>query len=366
MEPSQYPAHTRYYLGFNLVPGIGPARLARLIERCGSAEAAWRADAFEMAAAGLDARSSAALSAAQGRLDLDAELERAARAGATLLTIEDPAYPQLLRAAPAAPPLLYVRGALTPADDWALAVVGTRSPTSYGREATLRIVRDLAAAGVTIVSGLAIGVDGVAHQAALEAGGRTLAVLGSGIDLPYPQRHRRLAEQIAAHGALISDYPLGTLPVAANFPPRNRIISGLSLGTLVVEAGERSGSLITVDFALDQGRDVFAVPGQIFSRQSAGVHRLIRDGAQLVTDATEILAALNLDAASAQREARVELPVEPAEARLLELLGYEPRYIDELARAAAMPAGDAAATLAMLELKGLARQAGPMQYVLGR
>jgi len=360
------PSHTRFYLGFNLVPGIGPARLARLIERCGSAEAAWRADAFDMAAAGLDARSSAALAVAQRELDLDAELARVAAAGANLLTVEDAAYPRLLRAAPAPPPLLYLRGALLPTDEWAVAVVGTRTPTSYGREATLRIVRDLAEAGVTVVSGMALGIDGAAHQAALEAGGRTLAVLGSGVDQPYPGRHRRLAEQIAAQGAIISDYPLGTVPAPANFPPRNRIIAGLSLGTVVVEAGERSGSLITVEFALDQGRDVFAVPGHIFSRQSAGAHRLIRAGAQLVTSAEEILAALDLDAASAQREARAELPADPAEARVYELLGYEPCHADELARAARLSAAEAAAALAMLELKGMARQAAPMQYVLGR
>lgn len=366
MHPANYPRHTRYYLGFNLVVGIGPARLARLIARCGSVEAAWRADAFDMAAAGLDARSSAALAAAQRRLDLDAELARAAAAGVALLTVEDAGYPRLLREAPAAPPLIYVRGALTPADDWAVAVVGTRSPTSYGREAALRISRDLAAAGVTVVSGMALGIDGVAHQAALEAGGRTIAVLGSGVDLPYPGRHRRLAEQIAERGALISDYPLGTAPAAANFPPRNRIIAGLSRATLVVEAGQSSGSLITVECALDGGRDVFAVPGPIFSRQSEGAHRLIQAGAQLITGAGEILGGLGLDAASAQQEARVELPANPTEARLLGLLAYTPCHVDELARAAGLAAAEAAAALTMLELKGLARQAGPLQYVLGR
>jgi DNA processing protein len=366
MISSAYPDHTRYYLGFNLVAGIGPVRLARLIERCGSVEAAWRADAFDMAAAGLDSRSSAALAAAQHSIDLDAELARAAAAGVTLLTVEDAAYPRLLRAAPAAPPLIYVRGTLGHADDWAIAVVGTRSPTSYGREVALRIAHDLAAAGATVVSGLALGVDGLAHQAALEAGGRTIAVLGSGVDLPYPGRHRRLAEQIVAQGALISDYPLGTAPAAANFPPRNRIIAGLAQATLVVEAGQTSGSLITVEFALDQGRDVFAVPGHIFSRQSAGAHRLIQAGAQLVTSAEEILAALGLDAANAQREARAELPADPTEARLVGLLGYTPCHADELARAAGVGAAEAAAALTMLELKGLIRQAAPQQYVLRR
>ncbi|MEI7643228.1 MAG: DNA-processing protein DprA [Chloroflexales bacterium] len=357
------PAHTRYYLGFNLVPGVGPARLARLIAHCGSVEAAWQADTLDLAMAGLDTRSSAALLAARPQIDLDAELERAKRAGTTLCTIEDAAYPAMLRAAPGAPPLIYIRGDLTPADDWAVAVVGTRTPTSYGREAAQRLSYDLACGGVTVVSGLALGIDSVAHTAALEAGGRTIAVLGCGVDLPYPERNRGLAERIIAQGALVSDYPLGTRPVAANFPPRNRLISGLSLGTLVVEAGEKSGALITVDFALEQGRDIFAVPGHIFSRQSAGTHRLLRDGAGLATCAGDILEGLNLNAAGVQREARAELPSDQTEALLLDLLSYEPQHADVISRATGMPPAQVAATLAVLELKGLARQAGPMEYV---
>ncbi|WP_129674397.1 DNA-processing protein DprA [Candidatus Chloroploca sp. Khr17] len=356
--------NTRYYLGFNLVPGIGPIRLARLVEHCGSLEAAWHADAFALAAAGIEGKTSASLMAVRTRLDLDAELERVARAGVTLLTIDDAAYPHLLRNIPAAPPLLYVRGALTPADDWAIALVGTRAPTTYGREATMRLTDGLTRAGVSIISGLALGVDTLAHEAALEAGGRTLAVLGSGVDQPYPERNQRLAQRIIEQGALISDYPLGTMPVAANFPPRNRIISGLSRATLVIEAGEKSGALITVGFALDQGREVFALPGPIFSRQSAGCHRLIRDGATLVRSADDLLADLDLTRASVQREARSELPIDPIETALLGLLSYTPCHIDELSREANLTAQATAGALTLLELKGLVRQAAPMQYVL--
>jgi DNA processing protein len=358
-----YPPHTRYYLGFNLVPGIGPARLARLIERCGSVEAAWRADAFDLAAAGLDTRTSTALLAAQQRLDLDAELERVISRDVQLLTLEDADYPALLREAPGAPPLIYVQGELRAADAWAVAVVGTRTPTVYGREATLRLVSELAAAGVTVVSGLALGVDTVAHTAALEAGGRTLAVLGSGVDQPYPERNRRLAERIRAQGALISDYPIGTKPVAANFPPRNRIISGLSLGTLVVEAGVQSGALITVRFALEQGREVLAVPGSIFSPQSVGPHELIRDGATIVARAADVLDALQMTTIEVQSAARQELPTDPIEAALLDRLSYTPQHADDLGREAQLSAAEAAATLTLLELKGFARQTGPMQYV---
>ncbi|GAB4432938.1 MAG: DNA-processing protein DprA [Chloroflexi bacterium OHK40] len=357
---------TRYYLGFNLVPGLGPARLARLVAHCGSIEAAWHADAFALAAAGVDARSSAALLAARERLDLDAELRRVSSAGIQILTLDDPGYPRLLREAPGAPPLLYVRGSLTPADDWGIAVVGTRTPTPYGQEAARRLASDLARAGATIVSGLALGIDTIAHEAALESGGRTLAVLGSGVDRPYPGRNRHLAERIVAQGALISDYPLGTAPAAANFPPRNRIISGLARGTLVVEASERSGALITVAFALEQGREVLAVPGPIFSRQSVGTNRLLRDGAALAGSAEDVLTALEMTTATVQREARAELPDDPTEAALLEQLSYAPRHIDELGRAAGLPAPAVAAALAMLELKGVVRQPVPLHYVLAR
>jgi DNA processing protein len=358
--------HTRYYLGFNLVNGIGPARLDRLIEFCGSVEAAWRADTAEMMAAGLDAKTAAALLKAQRTIDLDAELERVEHAGMQLITREDAGYPAALAQIPAPPPLLYARGQISGVDDWSVAVVGTRSPTTYGREVTRRLVGDLAAAGVTVVSGLAIGVDTIAHAAALEASGRTIAVLASGLDQVYPERNRALAEQIVASGALVSEFPLGTRPTPQLFPVRNRIISGLSLGTLVVEAGERSGALITVRFALEQGRDVFAVPGPIFSPKSAGPNQLIRDGAGLVARGQDILEALNLSTAAIQQEVQAALPDDPTEAALMGLVSYEAQHVDEIRRQSDLPITVVSSTLAILELKGLVRQAGPMQYVLAR
>ncbi len=356
----------RYYVGFNLVPGIGPLRLARLIERCGSIAAAWHADETMMIAAGLDARSMAGLQEARRRIDLDAELERLRAVGVTPISIADPRYPPLLRMIPAPPPLLYLCGTLTPADQRAVAIVGTRHPSHYGREAARRLARDLASAGMTIVSGLALGIDTIAHTAALEAGGRTIAVLASGIDRVYPERNRALAERIKTSGALLSDYPLGTPPAPLNFPPRNRIISGLSLATLVVEAGESSGALITVQFALDQGREVMAVPGSIFNPLSAGPHRLIRDGAAIVTGADDVLAVLNLDRQTTLADTPLDVVLTPEEEAIYAVVMAEPQHIDMIGRAAGQSAAATAAALALLELKGLVRQVAPLYYARGR
>jgi len=213
---------------------------------------------------------------------------------------------------------------------------------------------------------LAIGIDTIAHAAALEAGGRTLAVLASGLDQVYPERNRALAEEIMARGALISEFPIGTRPIPQLFPVRNRIISGLSLGTLVVEAGAQSGALITVRYALEQGRDVFAIPGPIFSPKSMGPNQLIRDGAGLVAQAQDILEALNLSAAAIQQEVQAAFPEDPTEAALFALVDYQPQHVDELRRQSDLPITVVSSTLAMLELKGLVRQAGAMQYVLAR
>src|SRR5437763_677172 len=224
------------------------------------------------AVVGLGAPLQANLATTRREVDLDRELARVARAGVVLLTWDDPRYPARLRQIAGAPPVLYVKGALLPEDDLALAVVGTRRMTSYGRDVTARLAGELTAAGLTIVSGLARGVDACAHEAALRAGGRTLAILGCGVDVVYPADHRALAARIAerGQGALVSEFHLGTPPDAPNFPARNRLISGLALGVLVTEAPAKSGALITTDFAAEQGRDIFAVPGSILGQSSAG------------------------------------------------------------------------------------------------
>ncbi len=353
-----------YYIGFNLVRGIGSIRLRALIDAFGDVERAWNAPADALQGAGLDRRSLENLLQTRARVDLEREVRRIAAAGVQALTWEDAAYPSLLREVPAPPPLLYIRGQLEPEDAWAVAVVGTRRISSYGREVTRRLAGALARSGITVVSGLARGVDGVAHRAALEAGGRTIAVLGSGVDQVYPPEHRELARQIAAAGALVSEYPLGAQPEAGNFPARNRIISGLSLGVLVTEAGLGSGALITASYAAEQGRDVFAVPGSILAAGCNGTNRLIQDGAKLVLEVADILRELNLSMVAEQAEARQVLPATEAEAALLGCLGTEPLHVDELQRAVGLPISQVTSTLALMELKGMVRQVGGMKYVL--
>jgi DNA processing protein len=356
----------RYWVGFNIVRGIGPTRLRALLDYFGDVERAWRASPGELAGAGLDRRSLENLLAARAKLDLEQELARITDFGVRVLTWDSPDYPRLLREIPAPPYLLYVKGTITEEDAWAVAVVGTRRVSSYGREVTRRLVAPLARSGITVVSGMARGIDAEAHWTALKSGGRTIAVLGCGIDQVYPPEHRQLAQEIIAHGALVSDYPLGTEPEGKNFPPRNRIISGLSLGTLVTEAGMRSGALITADFAAEQGRDVFAVPGSILARGCVGTNRLIRDGAGVVLSAEDILEELNLTMVAEQAEAREVLPADETEAALLGYLSGEPTHVDELQQRMGLPIAQVTSTLALMELKGIVRQVGGMKYVVAR
>ncbi len=356
----------RYWVGFNIVRGIGPTRLRALLDYFGDLERAWHASSAELRSAGLDRRSLENLLAARSALDLDRELERIGAVGAHLLTWESPGYPRLLREIHDPPPVLYVRGTVTEEDAWAVAIVGTRRASTYGREVARRLAAALARSGVTIVSGLARGIDAEAHRAALRAGGRTIAVLGCGIDRVYPPEYRKLAGEIVAQGALVSDYPLGTKPEGRNFPPRNRIISGLSLGVLVVEAGARSGALITADYAAEQGRDVFAVPGSILMRGSVGTNALIRDGAKVVLGPEDVLEELNLTMVAEQTEARQVLPADETEAALLAHLSAEPTHVDELRRQMDLPIAQVTSTLALMELKGMVRQVGGMKYIVAR
>lgn len=358
----------KYWLGFSLVKGIGPVRLRALRQYFGDLEIAWKAAEPDLLAAGLDRRSLVNLIQVRQAINLDKVLRDIDGLSATVLTLDDPDYPSLLHELPDAPPVLYVRGTLVEADQWAVAFVGTRRATVYGRDMTRQLVTSLVDAGITIVSGLALGIDAAAHQSALDAGGRTIAVLGCGIDTVYPPEHHTLAEAIVDSGALITEYPPGTPPEAKNFPVRNRLISGLALGVVVVEAPGNSGALLTADHAVEQGRDVFAVPGNVTSRSSIGTNRLIQNGAKLVISADDILDELNLTRSTVETHTQLReiVPSDPTEAALARCLSDEPLHIDDLCQLSGLPITQVSSVLALMELKGMVRRLEGMQYTLAR
>ena len=358
------PADLPYRVALHRVHRLGSVRFALLERSYPDLGDAWRAPLGELLAAGLDRRTAEAIVLARDEVDPHTEIERLDGAGVRALARTDPAYPSLLREIDDAPPVLYVRGLFTHEDDQSVAVVGTRRATAYGRQATADLARGLATGGVTVVSGLARGVDTIAHRTALDTGGRTIAVLANGLDTLYPPENRRLADEIAESGAIVSDYPLGTKPRADFFPRRNRILSGLSMGTLVVEGDVKSGAMITAKFATEQNRDVFAVPGSISSPQSRGPLELIRDGATPVSSAQDILEALDLARVGAQLDFGRAAPPESHEERtLMGVLTREPQHVDDVVRRSGLAAAIVSGTLALLELKGLVRDVGGMQFV---
>lgn len=354
-----------FWVAFSQIAQMGPVRVRRLYDHFGSLEHAWGANASQLGTV-LDSRSVASIDAARKRAQPEEVLERVESLGITVVTLLCDSYPRLLAHIPAAPPVLYVKGALEPDDENAVAIVGTRRATSYGRRVSEEIAAGLASAGVTVVSGLARGIDGCAHQGALRGGGRTIAVLASGVDVIYPSDHRELSERIIASGALVSDYPPGTKPDGPNFPARNRIISGLSRATLVIEAPKRSGALITVDFAADQGRDVMVVPGDASSSASEGSNRLLRDGARAVMSASDMLEDLGIAQSPEVELVQEALPLSDEERRLVALVTATPAHLDEIVVAANMSTSQGAALMTMLELKGVVQNTGSQHYVLTR
>jgi len=356
----------KYWIGFNLVRGIGSVRFQQIKNYFGDLSVAWNAPGESFKQAGLPGRAVTNFLKLRKQIDLDKVYESILEKDIKVLTLLDDDYPRLLKEIDQSPPVIYVKGALTPADEFAIAIVGTRRVSEYGQQITRDTSIFLAGHGLTIVSGLARGVDGIAHRHALEAGGRTIAVLGSGVDVIYPPEHRKLAEAISENGAVISDYPLGTQPEGVNFPPRNRIISGLSLGTIVVEAGDRSGALITADFALEQGRDVFAVPGNVLSPASRGTNRLIQNGAYAMVSPQDVLDVLNLSELESIKTARQVLPADKTEARILQVMNFEPMHIDEICNEVSLSIDKVSAALTMMELKGLVQHVGAMRYAVVR
>ena len=357
-----------FWVAFDKASGMGRVRFAALEAHFGSLEDAWAADETDFHAAGLDDRTVRAIVTTQGATNPREEIDRLVRHKVKAYTWHDQGYPARLKETYDPPPVLYVKGSLTEEDDVALAVVGTRRATAYGREVTQDLVWELAKSAVTTVSGLAKGIDAVAHHTAMRAGGRTIAVLACGLDIVYPSENVPLSRDIVENGALISDYPIGTRPRAEFFPRRNRIMSGISLGTLVVEGDERSGALITARQALEQNREVFAVPGSILARTSRGPNYLIQRGeAKPVLEAEDILEEFNLSRATAQI-ALPEIPraADQEQTNVLRLLGRTPLHIDEIYRQSGLSMPEVSSTLAVLELQDLVHQVGGMHYVLTR
>jgi DNA processing protein len=359
----------KYWVAFSRILRLGSVRMGQLEGHFASMADAWQAPAVELMRAGLDRGTVQSIVAARPEISPDDEMEHLRKAAISAVAWREEDYPPRLKEIDDKPPVLYVKGSLRPEDEWAVAIVGTRKATPYGRQAAEHFATDLARQGITIVSGLALGIDAVAHRAALAAGGRTIAVQACGLDIVYPPQHARLAQEISERGAVLSDYPLGTQPRSEFFPRRNRILSGLSLGVLVVEGDLNSGALITARRALDQNREVFAVPGSIYAPGYRGVNKLIQAGeAKLVMKAEDILEELNLTMTTTahQLELREVLPADPTEARLLRLLSSEPIHIDEVQRSSGLPISDVSGALAMLELKGMVRQIGPMSFIRSR
>ena len=292
------------------------------------------------------------------------ELNRLDQYRIKVITWNDPEYPHRLKEIDSSPPVLYVRGSLLPDDECCIAIVGTRRASAYGRQSAEELAGDLARNGITIVSGLARGIDTVAHEASLQAGGRTIAVSACGLDMVYPSSNAALARRVIEQGALISEFPLGATPRAEHFPLRNRIISGMSLGVLVVEAGERSGALITAHQAAEQNREVFAIPGNIFSSSSKGTNNLIQEGAKLVRNCSDIFEELNLSVVAEQLEMKEVIPASDVESQLLSYLSSEGTYIDEICHRSGLPISAVSGIITMLELKGLAKQVGNATYAL--
>jgi len=351
----------KYLIALSKIPGVGPITLQKLVKSFGSASAAWQATSEEVA---LHNFSNNIVSTwpEKDKIHPDQEIAKIEKLGIIVLTLDDPRYPELLKQIYNPPPLLYLRGNFTGEYPFSLAIVGSRKCTNYGKQIAETIVADLAVQGITIVSGLALGLDALVHEATVKANGTALAVLGSGVDQVFPQTNYQLAEHVMQQGALMSEFSVGTPPQPSNFPMRNRIISGLSLGTLVIEAGESSGALITANFALEQNREVFAIPGSIFSKPSKGTNTLIQKGAKLVTCADDILDELNLEITRAQVEARQVIPDSPAEAQVLSLIERDPLHIDQIVRLSKKPTAEISSLLTMMEIKGKIKNLGGGQY----
>lgn len=360
----------KYWLAINTIPDLGPVTIKKLVDHFGSIDKVWQAEpqAFSQIE-GLNRKALNSFLNNRNNVNPEAELEKIA--GINVVTLEDETYPELLKHIYDPPPVLYFKGELARPDEKTLAIVGTRKASRYGLEFAKKLASDLAGYGIMIVSGLAAGIDTAAHQGALEASGKTLAVFGCGVDYIFPSDNRELASKIEKSGALVSEFPLGTKTERSHFPRRNRIISGLSLGVIVVEGHYDSGAMITAKQALDQGREVFAVPGNVELEQSKGPHWLIKQGAKLVESVEDVLEELNIKKMP-NAECRMTNEGVPAaqlsdeEKRVVAILSKEPKMIDKIAQETGFSAPQTASILMVLEVKNIVQQYPGQSYIIRR
>lgn len=357
----------KYWLSWNKIPDIGPKRFYRLIEYFGSVDVAWQAKSGEITRVlSLNSKISSRIFEEKNNINPERELDLIYKHKVNVLTIEDDLYPENLKTIHYPPPVLYYKGNIVEVDKNSISIVGSRKATYYGKMVAEKLSKDLALAGLTIISGMARGIDTAAHKGALSVNGRTIAVLGCGIDHIYPPENRRLAQEIEVSGAVISEFSLFTLPERQNFPRRNRIISGLSLGTLIVEAAEKSGALITADFALDQGREVFAIPGNINSPLSNGSHNLIKQGAKLVNNYQDILEEIHIVLPQKTTEKEMvtkDISVTEEEKIIYRIITKEPTQIDEIIGISKLSVSKVSEILLSLELKDLIKEIEGKRFI---
>lgn len=351
----------QYWVATSAIPGVGTQTFNYILKKFKTLKNFWLVGDEKIRGLRVDSRTKDSIIEFRQKVDPKVYLEKVYEAQIKVVLSVDRTYPPNLRQIADCPPVLYYKGTLLPQDDLAIAVVGSRGATVYGRQVTEKLVSELASSELVIVSGLARGIDSIAHRAALDAGGRTIAVLGSGVDTIYPPENRILAEKIVSNGALVSEFPLGFPSVPSNFPARNRIISGLSLGVLITEAAVDSGSLITAGQAAEQGREVFAVPGPITSRMSEGANNLIKEGVHPATEARDILEILDIERKQKQiasKDFPLQKPKDKTQARILAVLDGQAKHIDVIVRECAMPIEKVSSTLSLMELSGFVKNYG--------
>jgi len=355
----------KYLNAINKINGIGSQKIKLLVNHFQTGENIWNASLQDLISAGIAEKLALNIIQERAKINPDLEWEKLEKENVQIISFDDKKYPKLLREIPSAPHLLYVKGEFDFNSSPMLAIVGSRKFTQYGKQAALSIARELASAGITVVSGMALGIDSFAHQSSLEAGGKTIAVLGSGLDDINigPRINFQLSRHIISNGALISDYPIGTQATPYTFPARNRLMAGLTLGTIVIEAAPQSGTLITANLATEFNREVFAVPGSIFSTASQGANDLIKSGAKIVTSVSDILEELNLENFRQEENIKEAIPETQEEEIILRILSGEPIHIDRIIKLSKINTSVISSTLIILEMKGFIKDIGGQNYI---